>query len=187
MIFHLTTLCLGDMRKTKQKDAIDSMVKQLGKSRRHIEDHLYLVNYPDFRGKTKKQIQDEFYSPLPDSRSGMPYHIQKALNIVSSFCPVCGDQARDRRFKGIKSGPSVFTRKFTKTGVTRECRCGIRFYFTWRTFVNVLKKRLAIEERAEMKLWYRIWITITEAYFGLNSSDRLAKIEALRQRSRKTR
>lgn len=162
------------------------MTVTLGKSRRYIQDYLYLASPLVRPNQTKEQFLMEIYSPAPGSRSKMPYHINMALNLMSKFCPVCGDCAIDRRFKGKITGHSLFTRRFTNTSVTRECRCGLRFNFTWRTFVNVMKNKLKNEKDERMKYWLGIWITMTENYFGLNEEDKLAKIEALKKRSRKT-
>lgn len=175
------------MKNKTERDPTDVLCAQLGKSRKYVEDHLYLVTPLVSPGQTKEEFLSKAYSPLPGSRSKMPHHINMALNIISSFCPVCGDSAKDGRFKREISGPSLFTRRFTDAGVTRECRCGLRFYFTWRTFVNVMKRRLEVEKSETMKDWLNTWIVMIETYFGLNDEDQLAKIEALRQRSRKNK
>ena len=49
-----------------------------------------------------------------------------------------------------------------------------------------MKKKLKTESNPRMIRWLEIWITMVENYFGLNEPHQLAKIEALRQRSRKT-
>jgi len=155
----------------------------------------FRTTYPSIRGvmtktKQKKLSEKELdiqnpYRTDPNTRSSMPKRINLALRIVSPCCPVCGDLVQDKRHKGKCVGGSLFNRSFTDTGVTRECRCGLRFHFTWRTFVNVMKKKLEKEKQPQMRLNLDIWITMVENYFGLNEESQLARIEALKQRSRK--
>ena len=49
-----------------------------------------------------------------------------------------------------------------------------------------MKKKLKTESNPRMRMLLEKWIIMVENYFGLNEPYQLAKIEALKQRSRKT-
>ncbi len=164
-LFIITTLILGDMADTAK--TMEEIVEE-----ERAEEIAYYAKNP--------------YAPDRNNRSKLPKYIKLSLSVMASHCPHCGNEVQDRRFKRRCQGHSLFSRRFTDTGITLECRCGFRFYFTWRTYVNVMKKRLKTEETPEMKTWLETWIIMVETYFSLNEPDRLARIEALRKRSRKT-
>ena len=126
------------------------------------------------------------YAPDLNSRSKLPKYINLSFSLMAAYCPHCGNDVQDKRFKRRCRGDTLFTRKFTDTGITRECRCGFRFYFTWRTYVNVMRKKLETVTDPLMLTWLPTWITMVETNFGLNEPEALAKIEALRERSKKT-
>lgn len=146
----------------------------------------------DMTKETNKNKMDDIYvkNPYatdPNKKSQLPMYINLALHTVARYCPHCGYDVQDKRFKRRMTGPSLFTRRFTDFSITRECRCGFRFNFTWKTFVNVMKKQLKTERAPQMRVCLETWIMMIETYFGLNEWTQLDKIEALRQRSRKTK
>ncbi|MDO8659599.1 MAG: hypothetical protein Q7K54_03270 [Candidatus Parcubacteria bacterium] len=74
--------------------------------------------------------------------SKLPRYIKSAVSIFSINCPMCGSLAQDRRYKRRMESFPLTNRRFTNRTITRECRiCGLRFSFTWRTFVNALRKK----------------------------------------------
>jgi len=76
------------------------------------------------------------------NKSKLPFDINVAIKNFAGHCPMCGREAQDRRYKRRADGPILTTRRFTKRSITRECRvCGLRFSFTWITFVNSLRKK----------------------------------------------
>jgi len=79
--------------------------------------------------------------------SKLPKYVRNAVALFAVNCPMCGSEAQDRRYKNrTMSSFTLTNRRFTNRTMTRECRvCGLRFSFTWKTFVNALKKKAKLE------------------------------------------
>lgn len=106
------------------------------------------------------------------SKSKLPKMIKVTVAIFSSHCPMCGAEAQDKRYKKRSMSAHTLTnRRFTNRTITRECRiCGLRFSFTWKTFVNALRKKAEQEKTNEgknfvLKGTYFIEDWLDEKYF----------------------
>ncbi len=86
--------------------------------------------------------------------SKLPRYVQNAVAIFAMHCPMCGSEAQDRRYKKRRMDAFTLTnRRFTNRTMTRECRvCGLRFSFTWRTFINSLRRKAGLSRREEEKI-----------------------------------
>jgi hypothetical protein len=84
-------------------------------------------------------------------KSRLPWGVTIALTIFASHCPMCGSEAQDRRYKRMATGNVLTNRRYTNRTLTRECRvCGLRFSFTWKTFLNALRKKAKFEKDPKM-------------------------------------
>lgn len=109
--------------------------------------------------------------------SKIPDKIKFALDIMVPHCPSCGSEVNDKRYKRRCFGSPVWCRNFSDTGITLECRCSLRWHFTWQTFVNMMKKKVKTEPAEKMREWMESWIAEITFYFGLKEEGTLAKIE----------